>query len=288
MTGFGRSQVNNLGYQATCEVKSVNHRFFDSYVRIPRRYSLLEDQINKELKRYVTRGRIEANVNIEKTKETESILKVDKDLVIAYYNYLKETAENLDISSEIQVIDLFRLPEVVRLEARKEDLDVVWQVVKQAVDMAMESLVEMRLKEGQNLAQDIIKRNGQILSMVEQLEARSSFVILNYRDKLRTRIAELAGTEALDEQRIMQEAAILADKSSITEEIVRLKSHIKHLDELITSEGVVGRKCDFLIQEMFREINTVASKANNLEISKIVIEVKTELERIREQVQNIE
>jgi len=288
MTGFGKSQINDCGYQVTCEIKSVNHRFFDSYIRMPRRYSILEDQINKELKRYVKRGRLETSINVEKIEASESILKVDKDLVIAYHNYLKEIAENLNISDEIKVIDLFRLPEVIRLEAEKEDLDIVWQVIRQAVDTSMESLLGMRLKEGQNLAQDIVNRNMQILYMVEQLEERSSAVVPLYRDKLRARIAELAGAEILDEQRLMQEAAILADKSSITEEIVRLKSHIGHLGELMTSEDAVGRKCDFLVQEMLREINTVASKANDFKISKIVIEVKTELEKIREQLQNIE
>jgi len=288
MTGFGRAQSENNGYQVSCEIKGVNHRFFDPYIRMSRRYNSLEENIKEELKKFVSRGRLELNINIEKTGESARNIKVDKELAIAYYGYLKELAENLDISPEIKIIDLFRLPEVVSLKEQEEDLDMLWPVVQDSVRTAMESLVAMRVKEGQNLARDILYRNGLILGIVEKLEIRSPVVTEEYGNKLRQRIAEWVPAESLDEGRLMQEIAIFADKSNITEEIVRLQSHIQHMEELMQSQEPVGRKGDFLLQEMFREINTIGSKANDLEMNRLVVDAKAELEKIREQIQNIE
>ncbi|MDD2619915.1 MAG: YicC family protein [Syntrophomonadaceae bacterium] len=288
MTGFGRSQVIDSGYQVSCEIKSVNHRFLDFYIRLSRRYNILEERIKEEAKKYAQRGRLEISINIEKVGESARNIKLDKELAMAYYNYLKELAEKLNISQEIKVVDLFRLPEVFSLQDEKEDLEVVWNVLQQSIETAMNSMVEMRCKEGQNLAADILKRNAFILSLVEKLEARNPDVALEYSDKLRKRISELIPHEAFDEHRIIQEAAIFADKANITEEIVRLKSHVGHLSDLVASGETIGRKCDFLVQEMFREINTIASKANDLAMSQVVVEAKAELEKIREQLQNIE
>jgi uncharacterized protein (TIGR00255 family) len=288
MTGFGRGQTNDCGYTVNCEIKGVNHRYFDPFIRISRRYSLLEDRIKEELRKYVSRGRLEVNINIEKSGESKRNIKVDKDLAIAYYNYLKELAEKLNISQEIRIIDLFRLPEVFSLEDEEEDIEIVWAVLKQSLDVAMDCLVDMRVKEGLNLAEDIRSRNRVILQMVEQLETRSPQVSLEHGERMRTRISEFMEHDVVDQQRLLQEIAIFAEKSNITEEIVRLKSHSKHLEELMQSEDAVGRKSDFLVQEMFREINTIASKANDLEMNRIVVEVKAELEKIREQLQNIE
>jgi uncharacterized protein (TIGR00255 family) len=288
MTGFGRGQTNDCGYSVNCEIKGVNHRYFDPFIRISRRYSLLEDRIKEELRKHISRGRLEININIEKTEESRRNIKVDKDLAIAYYNYLKELAEKLNISQEIRIIDVFRLPEVFSLQDEEEDLEIVWTVLKQSLDLAMESLVDMRVKEGINLAEDICSRNRDILYMVEQLETRSPQVSLEHGERLRTRISEFVEHELVDQQRLLQEIAIFAEKSNITEEIVRLKSHSQHLEELMHSEDAVGRKSDFLVQEMFREINTIASKANDLEMNRIVVDVKAELEKIREQLQNIE
>lgn len=288
MTGFGRGQINDYGYAVNCEIKGVNHRYFDPFIRVSRRYGLLEDRIKEELRKYVSRGRLEININIEKSGESKRNIKVDKDLAIAYYNYLKELADYLNISQEIRIIDLFRLPEVFSLEDEEEDMEIVWLVLKQALDLAMGCLVDMRVKEGLTLAEDIRTRNRVILKMVEQLETRSPQVSLEYGERLRTRVSEFMEQELVDQQRLLQEIAIFAEKSNITEEIVRLKSHGKHLEELMHAEDEVGRKSDFLVQEMFREINTIASKANDLEMNRIVVEVKAELEKIREQLQNIE
>jgi uncharacterized protein (TIGR00255 family) len=288
MTGFGRGQTNDCGYSVNCEIKGVNHRYFDPFIRVSRRYSLLEDRIKEELRKHISRGRLEININIEKTEESRRNIKVDKDLAIAYYNYLKELAEKLNISPEIRVIDLFRLPEVFSLEDEEEDLEIVWLVLRQSLEEAVKSLVDMRVKEGLNLAEDIRNRNSEILKMVEQLETRSPQVSLEHGERLRSRITEFMEHEVVDQQRLLQEIALFAERSNITEEIVRLKSHSQHLEELIYAEEAVGRKSDFLVQEMFREINTIASKANDLEMNRIVVEVKAELEKIREQLQNIE
>ncbi|MDD2585551.1 MAG: YicC family protein [Syntrophomonadaceae bacterium] len=288
MTGFGRGQLVDGGYEVLCEVKGVNHRYLDINLRLSRRYNALEDKIKEEIKKYVNRGRLDISINIEKIDESLRNIKVDKDLAIAYHDYLKELAENLNISPEIKIIDIFRLPEVFTLEDQNEDLDITWEALKKALTLSMKSLVEMRSKEGNNLAIDIVNRNHLILSMVERMETKSPEVAEEYFEKLHRRISELVSQEVVDEQRILQEAAIFADKSNITEEIVRLRSHVKHLDELMEDGDSIGRKCDFLVQEMFREINTIASKANNLEISRIVVDAKAELEKIREQLQNIE
>ncbi|PKM77755.1 MAG: YicC family protein [Firmicutes bacterium HGW-Firmicutes-15] len=288
MTGFGRSQVNENGYEISCELKGVNHRFFDAHIRIPRRYAFLEDRVKDELKKNLSRGRLEIGINIEKTNESARKIKVDKDLAIAYYDSLKDLAENLNISPDITVVDIFRLPDIFNLADQEEDPELIWLVLKKTLDVAIGSLVEMRCKEGANLGKDILARNAYILSEVEILEKRSPLVAQEYQEKLRNRINEMLSSSVFDEGRLLQEVAIFADKASITEEIVRLKSHIKHLDELLQDGDSIGRKCDFLVQEMFREINTVASKANDIQMSQVVVEVKAELEKIREQLQNIE
>jgi len=288
MTGFGRSQVNEQNYDISCELKGVNHRYFDVHTRISRRYGFMEERIKEELKKLISRGRIEISINIEKTKETKRNIKVDKGLAMAYYESLKDLQEMLNISADFTVIDLFKLPEVFSLEDEEEDPEIIWQVLNKALNEALASMLQMRSKEGAALSKDILDRNAYILSVVEKLEERSPLVAHEYQEKLRARIAEMIGAVVPDEARILQEAAIFADKASITEEIVRLKSHIKHLDDLMADGDSIGRKCDFLLQEMFREINTVASKANDLEMGQMVVEVKAELEKIREQIQNIE
>jgi uncharacterized protein (TIGR00255 family) len=288
MTGFGSQVISQDGYQISCEVRGVNHRYFDINIRTSRRYNVLEDRLKEEVKKYVTRGRIEISINIEKTGDCERTIKVDNALVMAYYNSLKDLAEKLNISQNIKIIDLFKLPEVFSLEDVKEDIDLLWSVVQKAVSEAMLGFTEMRTREGCNLAKDISRRSDMVLAMVEQLEKRSPIVSMEYREKLRNRLSEYIPGDMVDEQRILQEVAIFTDKASVTEELVRLRSHLNQLEYLLQSNEAVGRKCDFLVQEMFREINTVGSKSNDLEMNKIVVEVKSELEKIREQLQNIE
>lgn len=288
MTGYGQAQINRSGYQISCEVRSVNHRYLDTNIRMPRRYALLEDNIKEEIKKYVSRGRLEFTINIEKTEAKARNIKVDKDLAITYHRYLKELADDVNISPQIKIIDLFRLPEVFVLEEDVEDVEEIWPILQIALTEAMQSLVAMRNREGNYLIEDILQRTDLIADMVTELEQRSPLVAKEHTDKLRQRISELIGNELLDEARIYQEAALFAERINATEEIVRLQSHIQHLRQLLQEQNSVGRKCDFLVQEMFREINTIASKANDYEMSRIVVETKAELEKIREQLQNLE
>lgn len=288
MTGYGQAQVDMSGFQVSCEVRSVNHRYLDTNVRIPRRYSALEEIIKDEVKKYVSRGRLDITVGIEKIEASARNLKVDKDLAFTYHRYLKEIAEFLDISSQVKVIDLFRLPEVFSLEEEEENLEQLMPALQSAIKQSMEVLVSMRSREGEYLVNDILHRNELIAAMVKKLEERSPQVVKEHTEKLRQRITELMSHELPDEGRVYQEAAIFADRSNITEEIVRLGSHVLHLSELLQEREPVGRKCDFLVQEMLREMNTIASKGNDYEMNRTVVEAKAELEKIREQIQNIE
>ena len=290
MTGYGKSQASRDGYEISVEMKGVNHRYFDVHLRIPRRYMLLEEKIKEELKKTVSRGRIELSVNIEQNSEALRVIQLDKGLVMAYHNSLKDLSDYLAISSDIKLIDLFRLPDVYRLSEAVEDLEVLWSLLQQVVAAAALSMLAMREREGQNLYEDIHRRCIYLMQQVEKLEMRVPVVNQNYEERLRARLDELLGhwSVTADETRIVQEVAILADKTSITEELVRLRSHLEQMEELLQDGDNVGKKCDFLVQEMFREINTVASKANDLSMSQIVVDVKSELEKIREQIQNIE
>jgi uncharacterized protein (TIGR00255 family) len=288
MTGYGKGESTGSGYTVTVEMKGVNHRYFDMYLRTSRRYMGLEDRVKEKLKSSIARGRVEISLNIERAAEQSRDIKVDKDLAMAYYNSLKELAGNGGISGEIGITELFRLPEVFSLDEAEENLEALWQVVSGALDRAVADFTVMREKEGANLAADIIGRHDDIMGMVGEIEDRSPLVVRDYADRLKKRVSELLGDVKLDESRLMQEVAVFSDRANITEEIVRLKSHSSQLVSLLQSDQSVGRKCDFLVQEMFREINTIGSKSNDLRISQVTVDVKAELEKIREQIQNME
>jgi uncharacterized protein (TIGR00255 family) len=288
MTGFGRADVNLSGYQIVCEIKGVNHRFLDLNVRMSRRYSTLEDRIREKVKQYIVRGRVDIFLNIGRTADSERNIKVDKELAMIYHESLKELAINLQIPSNISIMDVAQLPEVISLEDQEEDLELLWQALATALDEALTSLTLMRKREGQALVTDILERNGVIREAMSKIEERSPLVVQDHAERMKKRLAEMLGEVGVDESRLAQEIAIFADRASITEEIIRMNSHCHQLEKLLQAQESVGRKCDFLIQEMFREVNTIASKANDLEIGKMVVELKAELEKIREQVQNIE
>ncbi|MDO4540220.1 MAG: YicC/YloC family endoribonuclease [Syntrophomonadaceae bacterium] len=290
MTGYGKSQSSNGGYEISVEMKGVNHRYFDLHLRIPRRYMLLEDRIKEELKQYIARGRVEVAVNVELNSQSARVLQLDKELAMAYYKALKDLGDFLDIPSDTRLIEIFRLPDVYRLSENVEDLEELWALLARDVAAAARSMVQMRVREGENLFEDICARCAYILQQVETLEQRVPEVNQAYETRLRTRLEECLAHAAIsaDEGHIIQEVAFFADKASITEELVRLRSHLRQMEEMLRDGDNVGKKCDFLMQEMFREINTVASKANDLSMSQIVVDVKSELEKIREQIQNVE
>lgn len=288
MTGFGRGEGSSPGYQITCEIKGVNHRYFDFNLRMSRRYNILEDRIREKVKQYIVRGRIETFINIEKTGESQRNIKVDNDLAMIYYNSLKDLAEYLQIESSISIVDIFKLPEVFALEEDEEDIESIWPGVEAALVSSLEGLLDMRAREGQALAQDIRLRNRHILQTIEIIEKRAPLVVSEHMERMQKRIQELNRELIIDENRLLQEMAIFADRCSIAEELVRLKSHCSQMEEMLLSTESVGRKCDFLLQEMFREVNTIASKANDLFINRTIVELKAELEKMREQVQNVE
>lgn len=288
MTGFGRGEGSSPGYQITCEVKGVNHRYFDFNLRMSRRYNILEDRIRDKVKQYIVRGRIETFINIEKTGDSKRNIKVDNDLAMLYHNSLKDLAESLQIESNINIVDIFKLPEVFALEEDEEDIESIWSGVEEALTSSLQGLIDMRIREGQALAEDIRQRNQNILKTIDAIETRSPLVVSEHMERMKKRIQELNQDLAIDENRLLQEVAVFADRTSIAEELVRMKSHCSQMEELLLSTEPVGRKCDFLLQEMFREVNTIASKANDLFINRTVVELKAELEKIREQVQNVE
>ncbi len=288
MTGFGRGHYEGNGYRITCEAKGVNHRYLEIQFRMPRKYHTLEDRIKEVVKQIFNRGRVELSISIEKMGLPNHSIKLDKEIAMIYYNKLNELADYLNISHDIRLIDLFRLPEVFNMEDQEDDIEILWDVLEKALVEALEMKNMMRLREGANLSKDIKYRNRVIFELVEKLEKKSPEVAAEHLKKIKRRIEEVILTDIVDEQRILLEAAVFAEKSNITEEIVRLFSHIEFLDELMEQDEPVGRKCDFLLQEMFREINTIGSKASDLDMNRIVVDVKSELEKIREQVQNIE
>ncbi|KLU60517.1 hypothetical protein CEB3_c33680 [Peptococcaceae bacterium CEB3] len=288
MTGFGRGEANGRGYRVTVELKSVNHRFLEVVARLPRPYGGLEDRVRKVIQASVRRGRIEVYINTVETEERKRLVKVDKELALSYDKTLKELASTLQTSYDTDIYRLAVLPEVLEVEEPEVDLEAVWQVWAGALEQALDRFNEMRRAEGVKLAQDMQKRLEGIGEDLGLIEGRAETLPAEYREKLKERIQILLAETVVDEARLLNEAAFFADKVSITEELVRLRSHIMQSGSALQAAEPSGRKLDFLLQEMNREINTIGSKANDLAVAEAVIRVKSELEKIREQVQNIE
>ncbi len=288
MTGYGRGEAQGLSKQFTVEIKSVNHRYLEVFIRQPRQYAMLEENIRRFVQKFIQRGRVDIFIKVEELGEQKPEIKVDKEIAVAYYESLKDLADNLQISPDINVFQLVSLPEVIKLEEVEEDLEQVWQILQKALIQGLEQLVEMRKTEGESLKNDLLKRIDLLQKLSEQIYQRSPLVVEEYRQKLQNRIKELLTDYELDEQRLNQEIVYFADKSNITEEIIRLRSHFQQFTKSMALDEPVGRKLDFLVQEMNREMNTIGSKANDMEIGQLVVEGKSELEKIREQIQNIE
>lgn len=288
MTGFGRGEYETAGLQATVEIRSVNHRFSEIMVRIPRPYFLLEERIKKQVQKDIARGHLDIYVNIKDAREKKRNVKLDKELVLAYHNCLREMAKFLDIDFELDLDDLAQLPDVLVVEEKEEDLEDVWAVVEKALSEGMAHLLEMREREGAILYEDFTLRRSRIAGFLEEIKERTPALVEELRCRLKSRLQALLDDTEIDEARLATEVVLFAEKSNITEEIVRLSSHLEQLQEILQTEGAVGRKIEFLLQEMNREINTIGSKASDLVISPLVVEIKSELEKMREQVQNIE
>lgn len=287
MTGFGRGKYENGERTYTVEIKSVNHKYSDINVRLPRFLNSVEDKIRKRVAEVISRGKIDIFVTFENYSSQGTTIRINKELAKEYIKELKSLADEADLRFDLNVIDVSKFPEILKLEDEDNE-ELIGQELMIALDDALEKFVAMRELEGQKLVEDIERRIYLIQDKVNEITKFSSTLVEEYMTKLQTRVNELLAPGTVDEARLMQEIVIFSDKSSIEEELTRLKSHISQFLELIKQSSPIGKKIDFLIQEINREVNTIGSKANSLDITNKVIEIKTEVENIREQIQNIE
>lgn len=288
MTGFGRAQETVDGMTVTVELKSVNHRYFEFMAKVPRTYGFLEEKLKSFLNARVSRGKMECYVSIENLEESDMEVVVNPSLAKGYVDALRTLSETFGLKEDYSAISIAKFPDVLTLRKAPADEEKIWNAVQKVTELAVERFVTMRETEGEKLRADILSKADTILEHVAFVESRSPQTVREYHEKLRQRMEELLENTQVDEQRLLTEAAIFADKVAVDEETVRLRSHISQLREFLDADEPIGRKLDFLVQEMNRESNTIGSKAQDVEIAKRVIAIKAEVEKIREQVQNIE
>ncbi len=289
MTGFGIGEFKDQYYNLSVECKTINHKYLDINLRIPRKLSFLEDKLRFLIKDHLGRGRVDIFVKFETVTSVGSQLVYDAELAKQYYHILKNIKSDFGLEEPISPVDIAKFPDVVKITEAEDDEEILWNMLSDAANKALENLCNMRIIEGNKLEKDILARADLLERAVCDLEKYTDTIEKEYKDKLYARISELLDDpKVVDEYRLAQEVAIYADKSNITEEIVRFKSHINQLRDTVTADESVGRKMDFLIQEMNREVNTMGSKSSDVSIANLVINMKAELEKIREQVQNIE
>ncbi len=287
MTGFGRAQYNKEERQYTVEIKSVNNRYCDISVKIPRSISYLEDKVKLKVNSLISRGKVDIFINFYNNSTKGRKITFNNELAQTYILELKKLADENNIEQNIEVTEISKFPDVLTIK-NNEDEELIWSELEVCLTKALNNFMETRNKEGKKLYEDITLRINHIEKIVETISKNSTRLIQDYIVKLKTRISELVSPEIIDENRLALETVIYADKSSVEEEITRLRSHISQLRTLLLNENATGKKIDFLIQEMNRETNTIGSKSSSIEITNMVIDIKTELEDIREQVQNIE
>lgn len=290
MTGFGRGEFSDGKRNVICEIKTVNHRYADISVKMPKRYSFAEETIKTRIKEQMKRGKADVSIIVENLTEGDITVKLNTPVAEQYIENLKELKGTYELAGDIDLKLVSSMPDVLKVIPDVEDEEEVTAVICKAVEIAAGKLDEMRAVEGEKLAEDLLMRGDIIRDIVKKIEVRAPLVAKEYREKLEARIKELVEDKVdISEDRILIEAAVFADKANITEELVRLDSHMMQLKSFLTeSKGTVGKKLDFLVQEMNREANTIGSKANDLEITSLMLETKSEIEKIREQVQNIE
>ena len=289
MTGFGRCEVSEGDRKFTVEMKGVNHRYLDVNIRMPKKLNFFDSAIRTVLKQYVTRGKVDIFITYEDLTENQVALKYNESLAKEYLDAFKKMEETFGLENDIRVSTVSRCPEVLRMEEQSADEDELWKGLKKALEGALKQFVETRGIEGENLKNDIIAKLDGMSEKVACIEVRSPEIVAEYRAKLEEKVKELLADTQMDEGRIAAEVVIFADKICTDEEVVRLKSHIAHMKETFaTEENGIGRKLDFIAQEMNREANTILSKANDIEVSNYAIDLKTEIEKVREQIQNIE
>ncbi len=288
MTGYGKAEQILGGRNIIIEIKSVNSRYFEYSSRMPRAYNFLEDKIKKLLNEEIKRGKTELNLSIQDIDSKDTQIEINKQLVINYNDALNEIASIIGKTNNVNAEALSRFQDVLIISKKQEDEDTLWTDIRQVANIALNNFCQMRLQEGNKLKEDILSRIVNIENMVEQIKANSEERVQKYKDKLYTRLLEVLQSTNIDESRILTEAAIFADKTAVDEETVRLHSHFEQFRQILNEGGAVGRKLDFLTQELNRETNTIGSKCSEISITRIVIEIKAEIEKIREQVQNIE
>ena len=288
MTGYGRAVGVSDGMTVTVEMKSVNHRFFEFNARVSRGYSFLEEKAKAYIQRVVSRGKVDCFIQIENEETTDGVVSINASLAAGYYNAIKTLSETYGLKMSDNVEILTSHTDIFNVKKPPADEEKIWQTVRDVMDEAIAAFINMRCAEGEKLKADVLSRAGLILENVSFIEERSPQTVAEYNEKLRLRIRELLEDAAVDEQRLLTEAAIFADKIAVAEETVRLRSHIDQLRAFMEAQEPIGRKLDFLVQEINREANTVGSKASDIEIARRVIDIKSEVEKIREQIQNIE
>lgn len=288
MTGFGAGDAETADFKVHIEVKAVNQRFLETNYHMPYSMNMFENQLTKKIKEYASRGKLDINIRFQDLRDKAVTVKVDKGLAAAYDQALQEISSQLELSAPVTAAQIASYPDVLKLNEENADLEAAQPVLMQAMEQALASFVAMREAEGQNIQRDLLARIGTLENFVGELEKLAPEIVATYRQRLENLLKEYLAKEDIEESRLIQEVALFTDKVNYTEETVRLRSHFDQFRQIITAGEPVGRKLDFLIQEMNREINTVASKANSAGAAQFVVDVKSEIEKIREQIQNIE
>ncbi|MBP3299989.1 MAG: YicC family protein [Clostridia bacterium] len=288
MTGYGRAQCACEKRDITVEIKAVNHRYFELNSRIPRAYLSLEDPIRAELRKAIVRGKVDLNLSVSRKEGDDTNVTVDRALLEQYLKELRSAAEEYGLRDDLTASTLLRLPSVVSSESSEEDLSEIWEEILPVLRQALDSFVAQREEEGKRLADDIIAKCGELNSFADRVEEHLPSLMQAYETRLRTRIEELLDGRPVEEGRILTEVAIMSDKTAVDEELVRLRSHTSALKDMLEKGISNGKKMDFIVQELNREVNTLTSKIGDLDVTRIAIEMKSLIEKIREQIQNIE
>lgn len=288
MTGFGRSEVEDGARKFTVEIKSVNHRYLDITLKMPKKLNFFEASIRNLLKEYIQRGKVDIYITYEDLSEKTATVKYNPEVAKEYLDYLKQMEEQFGLENDIRVSTLSRYPEVFTMEDAEIDEEEIWKGLEKAVREAASNFVDTRIAEGENLRKDLLEKLDGMLEHVDFITERSPIIIEEYKKKLREKVVSLLEDTKVDESRLLMEVTIYADKVCVDEELVRLRSHIEATKKTLMDGGSVGRKLDFIAQEMNREANTTLSKTTDLEISNHAIELKTDIEKVREQIQNLE
>lgn len=288
MTGFGRCEQLLDGRDILVEIKSVNHRYFEYNARVPRAYTYLEEKIKTQISKVVSRGKIDVNVSVYTVEGKDAQVNINTELAKGYVEALRHVSTELDVIDDISLSSIARFPEVFLVTKTIEDEELIWNEVKQVAQVALDKFVVMRTNEGKRMCDDVLIKLDQIEFYIEKVEELAPKSVCDYKTRLTAKLNEVLETKDIDEQRVLTEVALFADKIAVDEETVRLRSHLKQFRELLQSRQPIGRKLDFLTQEINREVNTIGSKCQDVEITTTVVELKSEIEKIREQIQNIE